>query len=167
MDQSIEPFEVADADNHSRKRKQGASYVWQYFDVYTSKVKHHLAYCHLCKADVNYTISKSTGMLTCHMRVKHREIYEQHLLMETKKQKTGEEDNELKQTNISRYVHHAPTFEKCCIDWIIAMYQPLSMIEKSTLRKMYCSLNSKAPIIGKDKARQLLSVECAKARSKV
>ncbi len=84
MDQSIEPFEVADADSHSRKRKQGASYVWQYFDVYTSKVKHHLAYCHVCKADVNCTISKSTGMLTCHMRVEHREIYEQHLLMEAK-----------------------------------------------------------------------------------
>ena len=85
--------------------------------------------------------------------------------MEAKKQKTGEEDSELKQTNI--YVHHAPTFEKCCIDWIIATYQPLSMIEESTFRKMCCSLNSKAPIIGKDKVRQLFYVECAKARSEV
>jgi hypothetical protein len=93
------------------------------------------------------------SMLTRDMRVKHRENYEGHLLMEEKKQKCNEEDSQLKQTNISRYVHHAPVFEKCCIGWIITMYQPISMIEESTFRKMCYSLTSKAPIIGKDKVR--------------
>ena len=87
--------------------------------------------------------------------------------MKAKKQKSVDDDSLLKQVNKSRYVHHAPTFEKCCIDWIIATYQPLSMIKESTFRKMCFSLNSKAPILGKDKVRQLLSMECAKARSKV
>jgi hypothetical protein len=57
----------------------------------------------------------------------------------------------MKQGSISRYVQSAPTFEKCCVDWLIATYQPLSMVEEPSFRKLCSSLNSKAPIIGKDK----------------
>jgi hypothetical protein len=49
-------------------------------------------------------------------------MYEEFLLMEIKKQKNDKEDGQLKQTNISWYIHHAPTFEKCYIDWIVASY---------------------------------------------
>ena len=160
--------ESIDVSGTSRKRKNGSSFVWKYFDVYSEQEKLAWAYCRLCKADVNYSESKSTGMLNRHLRMKHREIYQQCLLAEdAKKAKGSNIDGQKKQESINRYVLSAPTFEKCCVDWLIATYQPLSMVEEPSFRKLCLSLSCKAPIIGKDKIRHLLSLECAKARSKV
>ena len=100
--------------------------------------------------------------------MKHREVYSQCLLEEASKKKHLKSDvGTMKQESISRYVQSAPTFEKCCVDWLIATYQPLSMVEEPSFRKLCSSLNSKAPIIGKDKIRNLLSYECAKSKSKL
>jgi hypothetical protein len=100
--------------------------------------------------------------------MKHREAYEQCMIAEdAKKAKVSSTVGQKKQESINRYVQIAPSFEKCCVDWLIATNQPLSMVEEPTFRKLCFSLNSKAPIIGKDKIRHILSLECAKARSKV
>ena len=159
--------ESVDVSGSIRKRKNGSSFVWNFFDVYSEREKSAWAYCRLCKSDVNYSESKSTGMLNRHLRMKHREVYEQCMIAEDAKKAKVSSVGQKKQESINRYVQSAPSFEKCCVDWLIATYQPLSMVEEPTFRKLCFSLNCKAPIIGKDKIRHILSLECAKARSKV
>jgi len=47
--------------------RNAKSSVWKFFQIYHDKKLRHLAYCQICKVDVNYTNSKSTGMLTRHL----------------------------------------------------------------------------------------------------
>ncbi len=56
--------------------------------------------------------------------------------------------------NIHLYIQNYPSFETCCITWVIAAYR----IEDPSFRKM-CCLNSKAPNIGRDKVKKILCVE--------
>ena len=51
-------------------------------------------------------------------------------------------------------------FQECLIHWMIDSYQPLSAIQKDSFRKLTHCLNKKAPIIGEDKVRSLLSMKC-------
>jgi len=60
-------------------KRNAKSGIWKYFEVYKERKFSHLAFCKLCNSDINYTISMSTGMLTRHMRVRHRINYEEYL----------------------------------------------------------------------------------------
>jgi hypothetical protein len=60
-------------------KKNSKAGVWKFFEVYSDKALRHLAYCTICQADVNYTLTRSTGMLTRHMRSKHRREYDDML----------------------------------------------------------------------------------------
>jgi hypothetical protein len=57
-------------------KKNAKAGVWKFFEVYSDKALRHMAYCTICQADVNYTLTMSTGMLTRHTRSKHRREYE-------------------------------------------------------------------------------------------
>jgi hypothetical protein len=62
-----------------RKRvtiKDARSKIWRYFEVYKDPKARHLAYCLLCKQDVNCTEPKSLRMLTRHARTRHRTLYD-------------------------------------------------------------------------------------------
>jgi hypothetical protein len=60
-------------------KKNAKAGVWKFFEVDSDKALRHLAYCTICQADVNYTLTRSTGMLTRHMRSKHRREYDDML----------------------------------------------------------------------------------------
>jgi hypothetical protein len=51
------------------------------FEIYHDKKLQHLAYCQICSEDVNYTNSKSTGMLTTrHLQRSYRKKYNESML---------------------------------------------------------------------------------------
>jgi hypothetical protein len=52
-----------------------------------------------------------------------------------------------------------PEYQEYLIHWMIDSYQPLSAIQKDSFRKLTHCLNKKAPIVGEDKVRSLLSMK--------
>jgi hypothetical protein len=60
-------------------KKNAKAGVWKFFKVYSDKALWHMAYCTICQADVNYTLTMSTIMLTRHMRSKHHKEYDDML----------------------------------------------------------------------------------------
>ena len=50
-------------------------------------------------------------------------------------------------------------YEECLLHWMIDSYQPLYAVQKDSFRKLSHSLNRKAPVIGEDKVRSLLSMK--------
>jgi len=62
-----------------------------------------------------------------------------------------------KQQKLSNYMEKADDYQECLVKWMIDSYQPLSAVEKDSFRAMVYCLNRKAPVIGYDKIRTLLS----------
>jgi hypothetical protein len=60
------------SDKRRSAKRNAKSGIWQFFEIYNNSKFHNLAYCLLCKADVNSSTTMSTGMLTRHARTKHR-----------------------------------------------------------------------------------------------
>lgn len=154
--------------------KSTKSIVWKFFQIYDDKKLQHFAHCQLCKRDINYTKTKSTGMLTRHLRSHHRKEYESMLEDEAVKQLNSSSLSSItmnsldkKQSSIQSFVKHTPSFEAKLLDWIIDTYQPLQACEHPSFRAMCQSLNAKAPVIGKSKVQNLLSAETALMRIKL
>jgi hypothetical protein len=62
-----------------------------------------------------------------------------------------------KQQKISNYMEKNDDYQECLVKWMIDSYQPLSAVEKDSFRAMVNCLNRKAPAIGYDKIRTLMS----------
>lgn len=157
-------------------KKNAKAGIWKFFEVYSDKALRHMAYCKICQGDINYTLTMSTGMLTRHMRSKHRKEYEEMLEEAAVKRieancngsslSTQDETDKL-QCSIENFVEFSPGFEKKLLAWIIDTYQPLHACEHPTFREMCRSLSLKAPTIGISKLQNLLSMETALMRVKL
>jgi hypothetical protein len=87
----------------------------------------HLAYCTISQADVNYTLTRSTGMLTRHMGSKHWREYDDMLEESLAKHcevnscnssSSSPEETDKLQSSIEAFVQYSPTFEKnACFDF--------------------------------------------------
>lgn len=163
------------------KNKNAKSSIWNYFEVYHDKKLRHLAYCILCHNDVNYTTSKSTGMLTRHLRRQHRNEFQAMVECEVKQKLECSkknldsssncssitltvDDSDKVQSSIKSFVKFTPSFEHKLLDWIIETYQPLQACEHPSFREMCRALNNKAPTVGKFKLLSMISTETALVR---
>jgi hypothetical protein len=111
-------------------------------------------------------------MLTRHVRVKHRALYDEMLEEEMAKRLKTETSSESLgsskvQSSIESFVAYAPSFERSLMSWIVQTYQPLSACEHPSFREMCRSLNLKAPTVGVYKVQSLLSSECARLKVKL
>jgi hypothetical protein len=105
-------------------KKDARSFIWRYFELYKDAKSKHLAYCTLCKQDVNYTAAKSPGMLTQHMRTRHRTVYDAMLEEEeAKKLRAIGDDKEkvLVQSSIEKFSDMTSKFEKKIVRWLIQL----------------------------------------------
>jgi len=71
-DTSAAPVEDSVGDAKTLVTKSGKSGIWKHFCPYKEPEYRHLAHCLLCMQDVNYTLTKSTGMLQHHLKRKHQ-----------------------------------------------------------------------------------------------
>jgi hypothetical protein len=151
-----------------RKPKSNAkSSIWNYFEVYTAKAFKDLAVCLICDAEVYYSDSMSTTMLQRHLRGKHRSAFDTLVEEDVKKKLKRESTSAslaIQQTSVKKFVTVCPSFEKAYLKWLIDTYQPISSCEYDSFREMCRNLNGKAPIIGREKVRLLLTREAASVR---
>jgi hypothetical protein len=95
----------------ARKRKKNArSEVWQHFEIFKDPQYNAWAYCSLCKSEVYYTDTMSTGMLTRHLRKHHREEYDNLLASEVKNKREKEKASVAEQLNIMTFVKYSPSY---------------------------------------------------------
>jgi hypothetical protein len=147
------------------RKKHARSEVWKFFEVFKEMMYKSWAFCSLCQSDVYYTDTMSTGMLLRHLRKHHREEYNNVLDAEVQKQKKPKLDTD--QPKIAGFVTYFPTFQKSYINWMVQTYQPISCCENSAFRTLCQSLNIKAPILGREKVRCLLTKEVLELRADV
>jgi hypothetical protein len=172
---------VLQGPTHKKLRytnKNAKSSVWNYFEVYHDNEQQHLAHCIICQQDVNYTKAKSTGMLTRHLRRKHRTEFDM-MVDEEATRRLQQSSSSLSpgftlvpesgkvQGTITSFVKFTPSFEKKLLEWVVDTYQPLQVCEHPSFREMCQSLNSKAPTIGVSKLQNMLSMEAGLMRAKV
>jgi hypothetical protein len=105
-------------------------------------------------------------MLTRHVRVKHRALYDEMLGEKVAKRiKTETSSKSLGsskvQSSIESFVEYTHSFDRTIMSWIVQTYQPLTACERPSFREMRQSLNPKSPTIGVYKVKSLLSTECA------
>jgi len=64
------------------------------------------------------------------------------------------------QTKLTSFIESSNMeYQECLLDWMVSSYQPFSAIQNDSFRKMVHSLNKKAPVIGEDKIRSLMSMK--------
>ncbi len=163
---------IITSDKRRSAKRNAKSGIWQFFEIYKDLKLHNLAYCLLCKVDVNYSTTMSTGMLTRHVRTKYRNEYQNMLEEEiSKKLRADPASNSVGnvkvQSSIEKYVEFNSTFEAKLTHWIVQTYQPFTACEHPCFREMCRSLNMKAPNIGVYKIKSLLSKETACLRVKL
>jgi len=109
----LDPLQQTVVRERKRSIKRNAkSWIWQFFEVYHDQKFQNLAFCLLCQQDVNYSKTMSTGMLTRHVRTKHRCHYKAMLESEiTKKFRADAESNVKVQSCIDKYVEFNSSFE--------------------------------------------------------
>ena len=142
----------------------GKNEVWEFFQIYNEKNFKTHAFCILCKSDVNYGITHSTSNLEKHMQRHHKKEYENIMCERANKRlKLREADNTSTgiQQKLTPFMESSlgAAYEECLLDWMIDSYQPLSAVQKDSFRKLTHCLNRKAPIIGQEKVRKLLSMK--------
>ncbi len=137
--------------------------MWEYFRVYHEKNFRTHAFCLLCNNDVNYGKTHSTSCLEKHMRSKHQQEFKAIMSDRVaKKLRLAECEKEndritVTQVKLTDYMDNTAKYPDCLMKWIYSTFQPLSIVENDSFRNMIDSLNKKAPIIGKDKLRSMLS----------
>jgi hypothetical protein len=62
---------------------------------------------------------------------------------------------------MTKYIMYFPTFEAAFINWMIQLYQPMSMCENASFRTLCQSLSPKAPLLGREKVRLILTKQVA------
>jgi hypothetical protein len=108
----------------------------------------------------------STGMFIRHLRKEHRDQYSEVMEVEMKKKKRIDSEA-TKQPKISNFVTQFPSFEKAFINWMVQTYQPLSACENVAFKTMCHSLTVKAPILGREKIRCLLTQDVMELRTDI
>jgi hypothetical protein len=64
------------------------------------------------------------------------------------------------QTKLTSFIESSNMeYQECLLDWMVSSYQPFSAIQNDSFHKMVHSLNKKAPVIGEDKIRSLMSMK--------
>jgi hypothetical protein len=136
--------------------------VWQFFQVYNEKKFRTHVFCMLCKSDVSYGKTHSTSNLEKHIQRQHKKEYT--IIMKDRADKCFKVHAEIsistslqKQQKLSNYMERADDYQECLVKWMIDSYQPLSAVEKDSFCAMVHCLNRKAPVIGYDKIRTLMS----------
>jgi len=136
--------------------------VWTYFQVYNEKKFHTHAFCVLCKSDVSYGKTHSTSNLEKNIQRKHKTEYD--IIMAERANKRLKIHAEIsfdatsyKQKLLSNYTVRSDDYQECLVKWMVNSYQPLSVVQSDAFRNMVKALNNKAPVIGEDKIRTLIS----------
>ncbi len=164
--------EIISYERRRDNKRNAKSGIWQFFEIYRDRKFQNLAFCLLCKKDVNYSTTMSTGMLTRHVRTKHRSDYQAMLEADMAKKFRADTASDLGsdvkvQSCIDKFVEFNSSFEAKLTHWIVQTYQPLTACENPFFRDMCQSLNMKAPNIGVYKIKSLLSKETACIRVKL
>jgi hypothetical protein len=153
---------IATKQSHSDVSGSAKSWVWSYFKKVDAAGKHCL--CLICQTEVNYSYTKSTGTLGCHIKKFHQSVWQQRL---HHKAEVSISTSSTSTLSLDPFLKHCPKFEKCLVKWMIATYQPLCCVEDQHFRAMCQSLHSKAPIISRVKLSTLISEESHLAELKV
>jgi hypothetical protein len=160
---SASPQSFREQGGTLKRNVNGKNEVWTFFQIYDEKKFTTHAFCMLCKSDVNYGRTHSTSNLEKHMQRHHKKDYENIMCKRANKRlKLRDADvasagNQKKLTNFRD--SSMPEYQEYLIHWMIDYYQPLSAVQKDSFRKLTHCLNKKAPIVGEDKVRSLLSMK--------
>jgi hypothetical protein len=118
---------------------------------------------------VNCGKDLSTGPLMHHLQRKHDRINWQHLsakallrLSQSISMHTtitdSTADNGISSTlTLDPFFINCPSFEDYLLKWMIALYQPLCIVDDPDFRCMCQSSNKKTPILSQDRFKTLLS----------
>ena len=136
--------------------------VWQFFQVYNEKKFKTHVFCMLCKSDVSYGKTHSTSNLEKNIQRKHKTEYDIIMAERANKRLKIHAENSFdatsyKQKLLSDYTVRSDDYQECLVKWMINSYQPLSVVQSDAFRSMVRALNNKAPVIGEDKIRTLIS----------
>jgi hypothetical protein len=146
-------------------KPKARSSIWTTFKVYQNKELDNYAHCTICNQKVLYTSHHSTGMLDKHFRMKHRELYDQHLddLAAKKLKASGASVNvsTSKQSKITGFMMCCDKFPHAYLKWVVMTYQPNNACENPSFQEMCLTMKGKAPVLGRDKVQKWLSEECA------
>lgn len=63
------------------------------------------------------------------------------------------------QSKITNYIQRRPGYQDCLVNWIISTYQPLGAVQHESFRNMINTLNVKAPVVGYEKIRSLMTTK--------
>jgi hypothetical protein len=143
-----------------KRNIHGRNEVWSFFRVYNEKQFKTHAFCILCKKDINYGSTRCTSNLEKHILRHHKEQHK--IIMSERASKrvcldlTSDSKNQAK---LSSFINPCPNYQDCLVKWMIDTYQPLSTVQQDSFRDMLASLNKKAPIVGHDKIRTLMSTK--------
>jgi len=151
-------------------KKHGRSSVWKYFLVFKERRYKAWTYCTSCQRNIFYTDTMSTGMLLRHLRKYHRDKFDELIELEVENMKEAEEKAQIaadSQKKITGFVTYLPSSEKAFVRWVIETFQPLTCCEEPSFRTYCQSLSLKAPLIGREKLRLLLTKEAAEVRSDI
>jgi len=151
-------------------KKNARSEVWKHFQVFKERLYKSWTFCIHCNRNVFYTDTMSTGMLIRHLRKHHRDQYDAFIEVEVEKEKKEEKKRKTTasgQKKVTGFMSYFPNHEKALINWVIKTYQPLTACEEESFRQYSQSLNLKAPVIGREKLRTLLSKEAADVRGDI
>ena len=100
--------------------KRKPSWVWSHFKKPVER-KAEFVYCLLCREDVFYSRTHSTGMLERHIKRKHPGFFKEALKSGVKKVPKLD----ISQVSMEGFVVPCPTFEQCLLSWAVETYQPL------------------------------------------
>jgi hypothetical protein len=154
------------------KQKPKSSWVWSHFKNSTNGDKAY-CFCLLCRQDIKYGQSHSTGILEHHIKVLHPKTYSNRCAEKAAQRLAAEPDVSpcinaststattalSSKSPIGLFLTPWPSFESTLLSWMIKTYQPLSVTECSEFRNMCESLNKRCPILGHDKIGRMVSHE--------
>jgi hypothetical protein len=137
-----------------KKNHRGKTETWKYFEIYDEKQYSNCAFCILCNTDIKYGKTHSTSTLDKHLERRHAEEYKGLMCERANKRLCTDMSTQKKLTD---FICVKSKFEECLLKWMIKTYQPLCTVQDETFREMNLSLTDKAPTVGPDKIRSLLS----------
>lgn len=160
---SASPQSFREQGGTLKRNVNGKNEVWTFFQIYDEKKFTTHAFCMLCKSDVNYGRTHSTSNLEKHMQRHHKKDYE-NIMCERANKRLKLRDADVASTgNQKKLTNFMDSsileYQEYLIHWMIDSYQPLSAVQKDSFRKLIHCLSKKAPIVGEDKVRSLLSMK--------
>ena len=137
-----------------KRNCRGKSEIWKYFQIYNEKQYSNLAFCILCNSDINYGKTHCTSTLNQHLQRRHVEEFNSLMVEKANKRLCTDVP---KQSKLTDFINVKSKYEDCLLKWMISTYQLLCAVQHQTFREMVHSLSDKAPVVGYEKIRSLLS----------